>query len=882
MSSGPQTVDWYLSREDEDDVHACDPGIYFDSCESLGLDTESFWGKVNSFTCPRGKAYGHGYLLIAGDDLSTLDFGVSYTLKVSGGGNNLTFDSIFLVRATSLNGDLTGGGSVLADNSWNDGTSSIPGTSSVAGTSQQTMFLVEICDVRKIMAASEFAVPPVPHFNVRGTSYLNLATGSPYIYPDPDAYLYNSVDESGDRPYTAYTWQTCLDTIWENFTNNGSTVGDVEFFDAESPDLPYTPAGAPENLAFYGWSAWDAYHFVLEKLCCSLLYDPTTGEFSIIQIGTVQSSLSLHLAANEPNLLDHNETQYGTTTIIPSVLRVYFRSQSVQYGQDIVFTDYETNDGSFQEFEAQPYWMERRTISSDDNAMQKSAVVIWDDMLALVAINYGSTINILNQTAITAKADELKTNYQGIFTNSLGWLSKTYLGFASDVLAGSQIERVTWADFGDSSGTGGAVTILETQPLTDYLPASAFPEPGGASTFTADDFKLPRNPFPDFPPTDQLVGSLLTGSDFPQPNSEGLTLGNLLVVDANASTLGPSATGQCWIWTQPAGSPIPPLATGRYCGLRKSTPQGGGDAIILPVFSVTNTTGGVALVVATAAAGIPIGLPCSVYGSCVYAGVVRSILTTAPTMCNDTGGNRLDPSTLPVPPEQTCWIVVTDFNQGFGAVTPTLIKGEPMIGVLVQPYTVGTTTLPLYWVKKGQQTDTVQITGTAGATVTAGTGGVLPVTVQDFTAGATLTDFTSGSPMTAGVSAWLAFVDNPGGSFQAGATAIGGDNYQAQLCLASFTPSGGTNKRLYLCRKGGTNKYARIIYGTLYATLTAGGSCLCTVTQYDDGPDPGSPVTVYTASGSYGFTGVATTSYFKAHYRPEDGKYYFDWVSCAP
>lgn len=162
-----------------------------------------------------------------------------------------------------------------------------------------------------------------------------------------------------------------------------------------------------------------------------------------------------------------------------------------------------------------------------------------------------------------------------------------------------------------------------------------------------------------------------------------------------------------------------------------------------------------------------------------------------------------------------------------------------------------------------------------GSSVTANGGGYYEgfVTRVDPTQDATTYD-----PFVQAERCWLLLSDY-NGVYGASTTLSAGERCLARLVGTGYYSSGSPAGRPLYVLHSPRNGNARIIYGTLSGTLTAGGSVTCAVTQADDGTSPGSTVTVYTATGSYGFTG-SSGAYFKAHYRPEDGKYYFDWVSC--
>src|ERR1700744_883161 len=66
-------------------IYALDSVSVFEAAEEAGLDTDEWEGLANSYTCPRGKPVGTGYLLLPYADGSVLNLDNSYTLTVSDG-----------------------------------------------------------------------------------------------------------------------------------------------------------------------------------------------------------------------------------------------------------------------------------------------------------------------------------------------------------------------------------------------------------------------------------------------------------------------------------------------------------------------------------------------------------------------------------------------------------------------------------------------------------------------------------------------------------------------------------------------------------------------------------------------------------------------------
>ncbi len=259
------------------------------------------------------------------------------------------------------------------------------------------------------------------------------------------------------------------------------------------------------------------------------------------------------------------------------------------------------------------------------------------------------------------------------------------------------------------------------------------------------------------------------------------------------------------------------------------------DLVDNAAIGISASSAGAAVVAVIDTSGVTAGTPSSPYGQALWAGVLVTVQTTAPTFANDTGGNRFSPMPLPSvsTTTPTCWILDLDSVSGSGGPNPTLVKGEKYVGIPCGTYAVGSVTLPLYAVRKGCQTDVVQIT--TNNTLISGSGspttgqGVKPTNtttnlfdaqVMAYTPGTT--SFSSAPWTNNSISAWLYFVDVPGGSQGSTApTAVCGDNYVAAL-LGTFDPypggSGGTSdpRPLYFCRRDSTRPPLMLFTSTLF------------------------------------------------------------------
>lgn len=218
-----------------------DPAKFYRECLDRRLPAD-WWGTANHFALPLGRDPGRGHVLLRLADLDALGTAASHALKFSGttAANSYTLKQITILGAKCLS----------------------PGAEGDAAA----VFLAEIADRRHHL----LMVPIDAAYNV------TAADGSGYLAGTLNAGV-------------AYTWQQVIDAL---ATACGLPAGQFA--------LPFAPDSAPENLTYWGGSAWAALCDVLDRLACSPKFDPAADTFSVVRLGTDTAAADAALAALAP------------------------------------------------------------------------------------------------------------------------------------------------------------------------------------------------------------------------------------------------------------------------------------------------------------------------------------------------------------------------------------------------------------------------------------------------------------------------------------------------------------------------------------------------------------------------------------------------------
>lgn len=310
-----------------------DPADLLRSCQDQGLPTD-WWGRANLYRNPLGRGPGTGGLLLTGADLDALDLTTDQTLTFADdAGDTVTLKRITLLRARCL-------------------------TPGYAGD-PRAVYLCDVVDRRRFLANS----PVDRGYNLKnsdGTGYLSASLNSG----------------------SAWTWAGVVQDVW---TALGLGT---------APALPFTPDGTPENLKYHGADAWEALNDVLDRLACSVFYDPAADTFAFVRLGdaaasgaTAFTSLKASLDRDSLRLWDAywREPDRGR---LPEKVRVLFPRRPLP------------TDGS------SPYYAVDVTLTATTGVAAGSYVQLHDD---LTAVGSGTPTNA---SALTTRANERAADWR--------------------------------------------------------------------------------------------------------------------------------------------------------------------------------------------------------------------------------------------------------------------------------------------------------------------------------------------------------------------------------------------------------------------------------------------------------------------------------------
>lgn len=378
-----------------------DPKTLAEECAALGIPLGAWHGKVNSYRCPVGRGPGRGYVLLTRADYNAIDWGAYQSLAFDDGDGN----SAAIQKLTGLNPNIV-----------------TPGHASDTAAA----VLVEVADRRHHLDKTVVD----KGYNVRK--------------PDGTGYQTQTLNSGA-----AWTWQQIVTDL---VTACGLTT----------LTLPFTPDATPENFDFYGASAWESLHVVLDRIVCTTRYDPVADTFAIIRMGVadaaadaVETALARHLVWDAGNL-------YPARSWRPEKARVLFRRRPVP------------TDGT------SPFWAEDVTLAAAAGVLAGTYVTIHDDLSAL-----GATGTPTNSAAITTRAAERAGDWLRHGQTFASPRLKTWVGVRNvRAVIGSKSFEWSIEDRGN-----GMFTSLAAKPAIrdrDFNPFIDFYESAGDGSFWAE------------------------------------------------------------------------------------------------------------------------------------------------------------------------------------------------------------------------------------------------------------------------------------------------------------------------------------------------------------------------------------------------------------
>lgn len=572
-----------------------------------GISTE-FWGKANSYICPRGMYAGRAWLLMLRSDIEALDVNYPHEFEIATAQGRFK-TRLGIIRATCM-----------TPGSPEDGNGN---------------YLVELGDRRYPLEKwhNISGGSPVPAANLRRLNQYTLSHDG----TDPTDEYHTSSLTSGT---TLKTWSTAIQHIWD------SNLVLARFLGSPFPGLPYTPAGHPENINFMiGGGRWANMHYLLDLINCDTVYSPFdtdtgddaddlggvsaawrfAGKATIVRLGEVQETLEtvIDMARSSGTLLfdteliesDWGKYPAGYTTSFP--YRYYRQPFDAPLRKDATFPFPFT------------YYTKFLAIAAVDSSLastdlpQLATGTNYEGELALLSDVSSSTSSPLNQTALDARATEITTNKHNRLKHSESPFRYVISGHV-DINPGSQVKAVIWGDLGDGYMTqvlgfaGRANQIFGTgrspRGIVD-LPVYESADVFSAGQQHSAHLSGVRRQYEEYPETALIYVAAAT-----MPSANGVYDGKIVCVKSGGNLLAPgvpgstniaevSATSTCYLAMFPppvrgtantAGKAYARYYLGRFAGLQD---EGGGNVRPLyiadmgtmgsPAFASASYSGGV-------------------------------------------------------------------------------------------------------------------------------------------------------------------------------------------------------------------------------------------------------------------------------------------------
>lgn len=269
------------------------------------------------------------------------------------------------------------------------------------------IFLVEVTDLRGVLANRWFAAPLTASFNVRAPAY-------------PGQYYTPSTNGG-----TAWTWNTMVGQLW-------ALLGLLGAY----PGLPVAPAATPENFWYPGTGGWAALCDVLELLGCAVSVDLTkAAPYGIVAVGAADAAFTAVRAKYAGFMEDSLEWIDTGAGRVPGQVVVYFHSRYTQYGTE------ETVRMDALQWSQDPFYPV--TIAGTGGfANAPGTGYLWDDFTVRLDVD-GNPLVADVAMAQTIAQERVNQYYAHLYRGTVGFLTERYTG-ALPFATGSLVDGVCW------------------------------------------------------------------------------------------------------------------------------------------------------------------------------------------------------------------------------------------------------------------------------------------------------------------------------------------------------------------------------------------------------------------------------------------------------
>lgn len=264
--------------------------------------SEIIRNRANSYRCPTGSAWGQGWCLLTGENLAKLTPSTPYAFTMKSGTDSITLAKAYVLRIVCV----SPGSADPVASPFNTGSFFSSGTLDRNGA-----YLVEFVD-RRYFLSRFTTIAKVYNFRCLSTQVGTVNAAEFYV---------DSLNSG-----SLWTWSTLLDSIWSQMGSLATTIT------SNFGTLQY-PSNVPENLSFLGISAWNAFNQVVEMIGGTLVYNPTTDNFTLTPSSTTQISTSQKNQLRKIRVFDY-DTQEEAVPNLPANYVVYFQRQEKYAGTE--------------------------------------------------------------------------------------------------------------------------------------------------------------------------------------------------------------------------------------------------------------------------------------------------------------------------------------------------------------------------------------------------------------------------------------------------------------------------------------------------------------------------------------------------------------------
>jgi len=357
-----------------------DPTEVFFSMAQFGQAVPESFYRANSYQNPLGGEPGEGYCILSRKDIDALDKNAVHEFIADadlGTASKLECAEVIFIKATRL----------------------IPGEPG----DPKAPYLVHFADRRWELKNPRFVQACDASYNVP------LPGVQGEYDEDSLQWELNGVELLGGVPWE---WEEVVRDLWD-------LVGTLGTY----PELPYEPHGIPQNLQYVGVSAYEALNEVLARLSCSLRYDQTNAEFSIVRIGAADFPFARAVKKwSKKRKTEDDEIIEGARGKAPYGVTVFFHvweppaALAKSHSIDIV--------GPF----------------TTEEAVEDIYHPLWDDMLAELDAD-GEVSNLVE---LGVRAKERADQYFEQLVAGGTRVHRVYSGIVTDFLPGSVCKGVAW------------------------------------------------------------------------------------------------------------------------------------------------------------------------------------------------------------------------------------------------------------------------------------------------------------------------------------------------------------------------------------------------------------------------------------------------------